>query len=211
MQRILFCLSTLSMLTLSSLTATTITVESGGITVNSYNTTTTGSQADPWLINETMTSAGTLRFAVETGSPLGTGNPTGSGHTHGRWISKTVTNGTNETWTSFELELESRLGTPSTEGDGLSFAQGFANFSTFSSDKFSVYTRQEITRDYLNFSGGTVNPGESVTFNFIITDNSANNPFWLDQIPNKSDVPEPSTYALIGTSILGLGLLRRRM
>ncbi len=211
MQRILFCLSTLSMLTLSSLTATTITVESGGITVNSYNTTTTGSQADPWLINETMTSAGTLRFAVETGSPLGTGNPTGSGHTHGRWISKTVTNGTNETWTSFELELESRLGTPSTEGDGLSFAQGFANFSTFSSDKFSVYTRQEITRDYLNFSGGTVNPGESVTFNFIITDNSANNPFWLDQIPNKSAVPAPSTYALIGTSILGLGLLRRRM
>jgi len=181
-----------------------VTVQSGGIALNSIDTTNVGNQGDPWLINETMTSAGTLRFAE---NPLGGDNPTGSVHAAGKWITKTILNNTGNTWTSFELELQVVLGTPSSNGDGLSFADGSNLTGLFTSDQFSMYTRQDVARDYLNFNTGDVLPGESVTFRFVITDASANDPFFLLQTPNIVDrpaVPEPETYAML---LAGLGLL----
>jgi len=188
--------------------ATIISVESGGITGFSADTSTVGSSGAPWEINETMTSAGTIRLAE---GPLGSGNTSGSGHSYGKWFTKTVLNNTGVAWTSFELELQILLGTPSLDGDGLSFAQG-SGF-TFSSDKFGTYTAIEDIRDYLNFSRGLVDVGDTVTFNFAITDNRLNDPFWLLQTPNKVDspaVPEPSTFLLLGAGLAGLGFLRRR-
>ncbi len=180
----------------------TITVESGGISALATDTSTVGSSGDPWLISETMTGAGTLKFAS---TPLGTTNSTGTGHSRGKWISKTVLNNTGSTWTSFELELQVILGTASGGGDGLSFADGSSITGSFSSNQFSGYTRIEDARDYLNFNGGDVLDGESVTFNFAITDNSGNDPFYLLQTPNRVDaIPEPETYAMM---LAGLGLL----
>jgi len=195
--------------------ATTITVESGGISLNSTNVTTTGSLADPWLIDEVMTSAGTLRFSGDDQqggeSPLGGQNPTTTGHSEGRWISKTVLNDTGITWTSFELELQILLGTPSGQGDGLSFADGSTITGLFSSTVFSTYTRIDTTRDYLNFSGGSVADGESVTFLFAITDNNTNDPFFLVQTPNVRDIQirEPGTLAVLGLGLVGFAMFRR--
>jgi hypothetical protein len=190
--------------------AATVGVQSGGIIINSVNTATTGSQAAPWLINETMTAAGTLVFSS---TPLGNTNPTGTGHDEGKWISKTVVNNSGLTWTSFELELQSLLGTPSTSGDGLSFADGSSLTGLFTSNQFATYTRQDVLRDYLNFSGGDVLAGESVTFNFVITDNSSNDPFYLVQTPNRVDVPaipEPETYGMLLAGLGFLGFVARR-
>jgi hypothetical protein len=189
-----------------------ISVEAGGILLNSTDTTKPGTDVDPWLINETMTSAGTLSFARV---PLGDDNPTGTVHSRGKWISKTVLNSTGDTWTSFELELQVILGTPSGQGDGLSFADGSTLTGLFTSDQFSAYTRQDVTRDYLNFNAGDVLPGESVTFNFVITDQSGNDPFFLLQTPNRVDtpaIPEPETYAMLlaGLGLLGLAARRRK-
>jgi len=185
--------------------ATSVSVQSGGVTIISSDLSTAGTQTTPWLINEDMTSAGTVRLDGYLAQPSGTGT-----HTSGSWFTKTILNNSGVAWTSFELELQWILGTPSTDGDGLSFAQGAG--LTFSSDKFSDYSRIDIERDYINFNHGFVDIGETLTLNFAITDNSPESPFWLLQTANKVDapVPEPSTFILFGAGLGGLALWRKR-
>ncbi len=187
-----------------------VSVVNGGIALDlaTTNVSTTGAAGDPWVLNETMTSAGTIGVYDDDGAPLPAG---GLGYGSGAWISKTVLNSTNDTWTSFEMELQQVLGTPSGEGDGLSFAQGSG--LVFTSSVFTTLTKFEVTRDYLNFSGGSVAPGGSVTFTFAVTDNSPSSPIYLLQTPNKIDQPVPdasSTMLLVLAGITGVVGLRRK-
>ena len=95
-----------------------------------------------------------------------------------------VTNSTGIPWIFFDNELRENTNIPSPEQDGLSFAQGIGSVRPFLSDRFSRADEVTDVRDFINFSNGTVNPGETVTFQFAITDRSPINRFYLLERPN---------------------------
>ena len=186
-------------------------VANGGIVIGAQNVATAGNTSGTaWTVTETMTAAGTLSLTDTDGNPL---SGALGGFAAGSWITKTVTNNSGVVWTSFEMELQQVIGTPSGEGDGLSFAQGAG--LVFTSSIFSTVTRIDSTRDYLNFSGGSVPVGGSVSFTFVITDNSPQSPIFLLQTPNRVDLPATpdagSTILLLGMGLAGLAALRRKL
>jgi|GEM_PF-1150572 len=191
---------------------TTVAYTSGPGTVGTFNRAPAGTQAAPWTLAETFTGIGPLVVSFNNlqTEPVGPTDGTGIGYTYGKWIALTITNNSSSVWSSFDLELQSVLGTASTNGDGLSFAQG-ANLP-FTSNRFSTVHRTEDVRDFLNFDGGSVAIGQSVTFNFAITDNTLRNTFWLSQTPNRvvGGVPEPATWAMMMLGFGGVGVALRR-
>ncbi|MEM7793000.1 MAG: PEP-CTERM sorting domain-containing protein [Cyanobacteria bacterium P01_C01_bin.118] len=95
-----------------------------------------------------------------------------------------LTNRTNTPWIFFDHELQEQFGVPSPEEDGLSFAQRIDRFRPFTSNTFSNVDEVTDVRDFVNFSGGVVNPNETVTFRYVILDNNPNDLFFLRQRPN---------------------------
>lgn len=98
-------------------------------------------------------------------------------------LESVVTNRTNTPWIFYDHELQEQFGVASPEEDGLSFAQQFSSLRPVS-NAFSVVDEVTDVRDFVNFSGGVVNPNETVTFRYFVLDNAPNDLFFLRQRPN---------------------------
>lgn len=122
-------------------------------------------------------------------------------------ISIVSRNLTGAFWRFYDHELQETAGVSSSENDGLSFAQGLGAVRPYTSDHYTQADEVTDVRDFINFyRGAGVNPGESVQFDYFITDTIPNQQFYIRQRPDyrtntkptsvilqKPVVPEPST------------------
>ncbi len=106
------------------------------------------------------------------------------GQIYGFWFESVLTNRTDSAWTFFDHELQENYQVASPDDDGLSFAQGLGIVPI--SDGFSALEQVEDVRDFVNFSGGTVGVGETVTFRYFVADWTPEETFFLRQRPNFS-------------------------
>ena len=99
-------------------------------------------------------------------------------------IIKIVINASGRVWTGFDLELQEKLRSPSTYGDGLSFDQMRSFGETPpASDLFAFSQQISEPYDRVRFGRGSVDPGATVRFNFFITDPTPRGEFFLVQEP----------------------------
>jgi len=205
------------MVVAAMLFGTLTTGHTAAITVSEYGPTSangeilsftgSGSQADPYVLVEELYGGS---YVVEFWGMPQQGNPANTGHSTGFWLKKEVRNHSRDLWQSFDNELWETVWVPSSDGDGLSFAQGY-DPRPFSSDRFPLWKETDDVRDYVNFYGGMVDSMESVIMNMIITDHSPIDVFYLHQRPNKPPpgVPEPVTLILLGAGLLAVGFGRK--
>lgn len=177
----------------ASLTASGITFsdELGGFTVVSASGS--GSLADPFVVVEEITGPQEPVLLIRGLTPL-FGNRIGSHHLTGFALRKIVVNKTEDDWNLFEMELRETLAHESPYGDGLSFGQGSPTGHPFTSTKFPSVVETDEPSDSVSFRDGVVRPGESVTFDLIVTDTSPVSPFLLLQQPTRivAGLPRPT-------------------
>ncbi|MEM7121719.1 MAG: hypothetical protein AAF563_10610 [Pseudomonadota bacterium] len=143
-----------------------------------------GSLEDPITVVEEVTSTkGAVLMIRGVGPSIGNAIPTN--HPAGFALRKIVTNATNQTWTFFDIELQKLLGTPSDIYDGLSFGQDAQAGRPFTSNRFAQSVSQDEPRDHVTFFDGVVEPGETVSMDFIVTATGYVPELMLLQKPNR--------------------------
>lgn len=105
-------------------------------------------------------------------------------------------------WRFYDHELQETAGFASGENDGLSFAQGIDAVRPYISSHYDQTDEVTDVRDFINFHQGRgVDLGETVQFDYVITDTIPNQQFYIRQRPDyrpeatpaKSSQQAPST------------------
>ncbi|MGH7133613.1 MAG: hypothetical protein ACREJO_16910 [Phycisphaerales bacterium] len=191
----------------SSVEATIITLNAGASSgVGMTPTTGTGTSADPFVL--TVTLAGDSPVAVISIDSR-TDDPAGLGYDWSAYFRVIVTNISANTWSYMNNDLQVVLGIDSTEGDGLSFAQGNNAVRPFTCDLLPIVLETTDVRDWINFREGSVMPGQTMTMNFVISDNSSNRERtdYLVLTPNL--VPAAGTALPAALAVLAVARRRR--
>ena len=157
----------------------TFSDEQGDFTI--LKVTGTGTIQDPFVVVEDVT--GDTPILVIRGMNYGFGNRIGSQHVIGFAIAKIAINHTAGSWNQYRMELRTTPTTPSPYGDGLSFAQGYAGAPPVTSSGFRHVKVIDEPFDAIDFDDGQIKPGESVSFDFFITDMTPKPEVFLLQEP----------------------------
>lgn len=114
-------------------------------------------------------------------------------------ISIVARNLTGAFWRFYDHELQETAGYASGENDGLSFAQGIGPVRPYTSSHYEQADEVTDVRDFINFyQGAGVNPGETVRFNYFVTDTIPNQRFYIRQRPDYRP-NTPTTSAVLAT------------
>lgn len=157
----------------------TFSDEEGGFTLMSV--TGSGSLDDPYVVIEEV--VGPRQAILVIRGLKRVGNRIGTHHIAGVAVNKVVVNRGADVWQNYQMELRELTTRHSPYEDGLSFAQNTLIAGAFTASSFNNLQRFDEPQDTLGFSGGTVAPGESARFSFLITDMSPVEKFYLFQEP----------------------------
>lgn len=142
-----------------------------------------GTRADPITIEEELNSATPVTLTIRTTRPIRPFDFSGAYANGILYLRIRTLNNSGQAWVEFEFELQEILGQPSTYGDGLSFDQRSENPTTIFSSHFAEFSREFEPYDRLLFKNGKIDPLETGTFDFLITDYTPRWTFYLVQDP----------------------------
>ena len=111
-------------------------------------------------------------------------------------ISIVSRNLTGAFWRFYDHELQQSAGLASSETDGLSFAQGIGPVRPYQSSHYASADEVTDVRDFINFhQGAGVTPGETVRFDYFVTDTTPINEFYIRQRPDYRTRATPTVIA----------------
>ena len=147
---------------------------------------------DPFVLVEEIHDAGPAILTIH-GRTSAFGNRIGSQHDVGFALTKIVRNRSPHAWPVFDLELRRFMEYESPLEDGLSFGQDTDAGRPFWSDRYARV--QEIIEpfDAVVFSGGLVQPGETVVLSVVVTDAVPKPVFHIIQLRDSPVARAPST------------------
>ena len=154
----------------------------GGFTIIAVSGS--GSSDDPFIVVEEITGPSAAVLIIE-GLSLSFGNRIGTLHPTGLALRKILHNRTPFVWTFVDFELQQIFGVYSDYLDGLSFGQGSSAGRPFTSTRFGEVNELDEPLDSITFHGGDLRPGESAVFDFVITDTTPIQRFYLVQRPSR--------------------------
>jgi hypothetical protein len=142
-----------------------------------------GTKDDPVVIREELLSASPVTLVIRADGimpPFNFGGDAGLGFTRFRFI---VQNNSNLAWIEFEFELQEIKDLPSLFGDGLSFDQRRTDGEDIQSSGFAHFNRDYEPYDRLRFLDGKVDPLQSSSFEFLVTDFTPRSQYYIVQDP----------------------------
>jgi hypothetical protein len=155
--------------------------ELGGFTITGIGGS--GTKEDPIVIEEELVSASPVTLVIRAEGivpPSNFGGESDLGFTYFRFV---TLNNSGLAWVEFEFELQEIKDLPSLFGDGLSFDQRRTESENIGSDHFANHSRDFEPYDRLRFLDGKVDPLQTSSFDFLVTDFTPRSQFYIVQDP----------------------------
>ncbi|WP_214470208.1 hypothetical protein [Mesorhizobium sp. dw_380] len=155
--------------------------ELGGFRI--ISATGAGTRADPIVVTEELETADPVTLTIRAARPVQPFGTSGNYATGFLPLKIVALNNSGDAWIEFGFELQAIMNRPSDYGDGLSFDQAQREDNMIKSDSFAEFKRDFEPYDRLLFRKGKVDPLESASFSFLVTDFSPKDRFYLVEEP----------------------------